>query len=266
MAVNLNQNGDTTAAFPSGVSAFASNVNSKVPLILDDQSGAFFNTKSFVQFYDDFLGDTLDSGWSAAEGNDAQAVIATINAQAGGVVRMVTGDSTTVSESAQSLTHGLNWKANQGGLYMAARVKLVSSVADVCVNVGFTDTLATTTLEEPFTISGTTITSNATDAVCFVYDTAQTNDNWHCQGVKADTDTAIANTGVGLTADAWVLLEIKIDSNGTATFFIDGVQKHEVANAVTASVALTPVITAMARTTASKTVDVDYVFIASQRA
>lgn len=266
MAVNITQNGDTTAAFPSGTTAFASNVNAKVPLVLDDASGAFFNYKSYIQFYDDFLGDVIDDAWSAAEGNDAQAIIATINAQAGGVVRLVTGDTAVVAESAQSLTHGLNWKANQGGLYLAARIKLVTSVADVCVNVGFTDTLATTTLEEPITISGTTITTNATDAVVFVYDTAQTNDNWHCQGVKADADTAIANTGVGVTADAWVLLEIKIDTAGTAEFYIDGQLKHTAANAVTVTTSLTPVVTAMARTTASKTLDVDYIFVAAQRA
>lgn len=266
MAVNINQNGDTTAAFPSGTTAFASNVNAKVPLVLDDTSGAFFNYKSYIQLYDDFMGDVLEDAWSGAKGSDAQAVVPTINAQAGGVVRLVAGDTVTVAESLSSLTHGLNWKANQGGLYMAARVKLVTSVADVCVNVGFTDALATGTLEEPITISGTTITTNATDAAVFVYDTAQTNDNWHCQGVAGDTDTAIANTGIGLTADAWVLLEVKIDTSGTASFFINGQLVHTVASAVTATVALTPIVTVMARTTASKTVDVDYIFVAAQRA
>lgn len=258
MAVNLTQNSD-------GTTTFVSNTNANIVHVMDSDKGSFANFKKYVFFSDDFLGDVIDDAWSAAEGNDAQAIIATINAQAGGVVRMVTGDTAVVAESAQSLTHGLNWKANQGGLYMAARVKLVSSTADVCVNIGFTDTLATTTLEEPITLSGTTLTTNASDAAVFVYDTAATNDFWHLQGVKADTDTALLNSATGPTADAWQLFEVAIDTNGTASFYIDGVLKGTVANAVTTTVALTPVITAMARTTASKTVDVDYVVVAAQR-
>jgi len=249
----------------SGATVRASNFNSKIVAVFDEERGLINNPATSVQLFDDFLGDVLADQWSAAEGNDAQAIIATINSQVGGVVRMVTGDTAVVAESAQSLTHGLNWEAAQGGLYMETRIKAVSSVADIQINVGFTDTLATTTLEIPFTISGVTITSNATNAACFVFDTTQTNDAWHIQGVKADTDTAINNTGVAVTADAWVKLGIAIDSSGNAEFFINDQSYGVVANAVTATTDLTPVIAVMTTTTASKTLDVDYVLVAGAR-
>lgn len=249
-----------------GTRSYVSNVNGKTQLIIDELSGARFNTKQYIELYDDFLGDVLADQWSAAEGNDAQAIIATIDAQAGGVVRMTTGDTAVIAESAQSLTHGLNWKANQGGLYMYTRFKPITAVTTVSYFVGFTDVLATTTLEAPMSLSGTTLTTTATDAVGFLFDTDATNDTWHCQGVKNDTDTALTNTGIAPAADTWVDLEIKVDSTGGATFFINGALVATVANCVTATVALTPVVFAMARTTSSRSVDVDVIHVQAQRA
>jgi hypothetical protein len=257
MAVNLTQNSD-------GTTTFVSNTNSKTSLVLSSDRGGYFNTEQYVSFVDDFLGDALDARWSPAVGTDAQAVTAAINVQAGGVVRQTSGDTVTVAESLATLTHELNWKANSGGLYLKCRFKPVTSVADVCYNIGFSD-VKSSTLEIPITISGTTITTNATDAVVFVYDTAQTNDTWHCQGVANDVDTAIKNTTIAPAADTWTVLEIAISSTGTATFWIDGTQVHSVASAVTATVALTPIFTVMARTTTVKAMDLDYVVITSQR-
>lgn len=230
------------------------------------ERGGHIAQENFVQFFDDFLGDALDARWSGAAGTDGQAVAPTINAANGGTMRMTTGDTVTVAESAVSLTHMLNWKAGNGGLYLKARIKPISSVDDVAYFVGFTDTKASSTLEIPITLSGTTLTTNATDAVGFVFDTAATNDYWHCQGVKADTDTALLNTSVGPSADTYQTLEIAVSSSGSATFYIDGVLVGSVANAVTTTVALTPVITAMARTTTSKSIDADYIFVNSKRA
>lgn len=260
MAVQLTQNTD-------GTTTFVSNVNSKIPLVLDDQKGAFMRHDQFIQFFDDFLGDALEDAYSGAGGSDTQALTPAINAQSGGVVRLTCGDSNaSAAADASVLTQALNWKAADGGLYLEARVKPISSVEDVAFNIGFTDTLGTTTVEEPFTISGTTVTGVATDAVCFVYDTDATNDTLHAQGVKADTDTAISNTEVALTADAYVKLAIKIDDTGSAYFYVNDVLKASVANAVTASVALTPVVAVGGRTTTSKSLDVDYIFVTSLRA
>lgn len=217
---------------------------------------------NYVQLFDDFLGDGIADQWSGAGGANSPAAAPAISAGIEGKVRLTSGDATgTAADEGSTLSHELNWKANQGGLYLKIRANL-TSVADVAVNIGFTDVKG---LEEPFSISGTTITSNATDAVCFVFDTAQTNDTWHCQGVKNGTDTAISNSGVAPTAGAYQDFEIAIDTSGTATFWIDGVQVASVANAVTTTVALTPVVHIQPRTTTSKTADVDYVFVTAKR-
>lgn len=260
MTMNLIQNTDGSASFKSSD-------NSKTPIVFDDQRGAYVPPEQFVQFADDFLGDLLEDGYSGAGGSDPQALTPAINAQNGGVVRLVAGDSNvSAAADASVLTHALNWKAGNGGLFMEARIKAVSSVADFALNVGFTDTLGTTTVEEPFTINGTTVSGVADDAACFVFDTAATNDTLHAQGAKGGTDTAISNTGEALTADAWIRLGVALDSSGTATFYVDGVQVATVANAVTTTVALTPVIAVGSRTTAAKTVDVDYLVVRALRA
>lgn len=259
MAINLITNTD-------GTSSFRDSNNQLNAIELDGERGAFVDPASFVQFSDDFLGDVLDDAYSGAGGSDAQALDPAINAQAGGVVRLVSGDAGTGGATdTSSLTAGLNWKANQGGLYLKTRVKAVTSVADTSLFVGFTDTLATTTVEEPITLSGTTLTTNATDATGFLFDTDATNDTIHIQGVANDTDTALNNTGLGLSADTWYTLEIKVDSSGNAEFFINGTSYGTVASAVTSTVALTPIIATCSRTTAVKTVDVDYLFVAGQR-
>lgn len=254
MAVNLTQNSD-------GTTTFVSSVNSKIPFIMHEERGAYRNIKQYrAPLMDDFDGDALDARWSGATSSGTAPAV---NVQAGGVCRLVTGSS---AGNISSLTHELNWKPSAGGLYMACRFKPITSVAAVCYNIGFTDTTATTTVEMPITISGTTLTTNTTDGALFVYDTDQTNDYFHCQGVATNVDTAISNTSIGPSADTYVDLEVAIDSSGTATFYINSVLVATVASAVTPTVSLTPVIAIDTRTAATKTCDVDYVFVTGLRA
>jgi hypothetical protein len=235
---------------------------------ITSRSGGFTDPQDYSQYYDDFLGDGLHGYYSGAKGSDAQAVaptVATTGAfRARGHMLMTCGDTTVVAESLSSLTKGLNYNPSHGTIYMKTAIVL-DAITNVSVNVGFSDTLATTTLEEPFSISGTTITSNATDAVCFVFDTAQTNDFFHTQGVKADVDTAIFNTGIAPVANTTIILEIEIDTSGNAKFWINNALVRTVANAVTATALLTPIITIMARTTAVRTLYADYIFITQKR-
>lgn len=237
---------------------------------LDVEAGATLNLAgrisrtTTVELYDDFLGDVLDDAWSGAKGTDAQAVVPTLVAgEEDGVVRLTAGDTVTVAESISILTHGLNWKAESGNLVGEFRIRM-ASIANVAVFVGFTDVLATTTLEEPFSLSGTTFTSNATDAVGLLFDTAATTDVWNIIGVADGTDTA-ATAITAPVADTWETFKIVLSAAGTATVYRNGTLKATIAEAVTPSVALTPVVSVMARTTTTKTVDVDYVHVAKTR-
>lgn len=256
MAINEVQNDD-------GSASYIASLNSLDTMKLRPEQGPDMGIPAYVRLFDDFLGDVLADQWTPTVGIDGQAVTPTTTAANNGLVRLTSGDAgDTMANDGSQLASALNWVPANGGLYGAFRVKPVSGVATVCYNVGFTDTAA---LEMPITISGTTLTTNASDAAVFVFDTAQTNDFWHAQGVKANTDTAITNTAVAPTADTYTLMEIYIDISGHATFYIDGVLKASVANAVTPSVALTPVVAVTARTTSVRSIDVDYIEVAQKR-
>jgi hypothetical protein len=55
----------------------------------------FMAGKTYVRLFDDFLGDVIEDGWSAAQGTDAQGAIAAVVAgAAGGAVRLTSGDTT----------------------------------------------------------------------------------------------------------------------------------------------------------------------------
>ncbi len=227
------------------------------------EQGADDGIVDFVRLFDDFLGDAVDARWTPVVGIDAQAVTPTITQTNNGLVRLTSGNAgDTMANDGSQLNSGLNWIPANGGLYGAFRVKPVSGVATVCYNVGFTDTAA---LEMPITLSGTTLTTNASDAAVFVFDTAADNDYWHAQGVKGNTDTALTNTAVAPVADTYTLLEIYIDTSGTATFKIDGTLKATIANAVTPSVALTPTVAVTARTTSERSIDIDYIEVVQKR-
>ncbi len=219
-----------------------------------------------VHLQDDFLGDVIADQWSAAKGINAQAVVATIVAgSVNGVVRLTSGNTVTVAESLSSLTQGLQWRASDGGLTLEVSFLPVTDVADVSYFVGFTDVLATSTLEEPVTLSGNTFTTNATDAVGFVYDTGATTDVWYGKGVKNGTDSSTVTTESAPTVSTAQTLKIEIDSDGIAYFYIDGVGVGSIADAVTTTVALTPIICVMARATTSKSVDIDYIDVKKDR-
>lgn len=224
--------------------------------------GTVLNGSTYARLFDDFLGDAVDSRWSAAQGTDGQGAIAAVVAGASsGAVRLTSGDTVTVAESLSSLTHGLNWKAANGGLVFEAKVTPVSSVASVAYFIGLTDTLATTTLEEPATLATATITYVADDAVGFLFDTGATTDVFYGVAVKATTGTAFANAVVGAApvAGTAITFRIELDTTGAASFYVNGSLLGTIAAAVTTTVALTPIVSVMTRTTATKAIDVDYI-------
>ena len=245
----------------------------------DDQEGRVFEKKFTVKgefrnedtftYFDDFTQQTLtevDEIWILNSGTDAQAIDPAINAQEGGVVRITTGDldGTTAADGAQMVAH-VPVQADSGELVVEARLHINTAVTDVSINFGITDI---TTLEEPFTIATSTITSNASNAVCFVYDTAATTDEWFACGVDGNTDaTGNGTVGVAPVADVYQVLRIEIAADGeSAKFFVDGVLKKTLtASVCAASTNLYATIIACATTTTSKTVDVDYVKISHNR-
>jgi parallel beta-helix repeat protein len=215
-----------------------------------------------VKYVDHFIGDVLADQWGSQVGSDPQVVAPAILAgQIGGVVRMTAGDDAAASMAVNGvqLESGLNWRASQGSLALEARVK-ISSGTSVSVFVGFTDQIGTLEMPIQSAASADTITTNATDAVGFMFDTAMATDNWWLVGVANDVDATHQDGGVAPTAGAFQVLRVELSTTGVAAFYRNGTQLGTaMTGAVTAGTALTPVIAVFSYTTATKSVDVDYI-------
>lgn len=222
------------------------------------------------QFFADFDEQAIveaDSPYIFNAGSDDLAIDPAINSQVGGVLRVTAGDGDgTVAVDGSQVVLAVPFKANQGGLSFECRLN-ITDITLGSVFVGFTDA---TGLEEPFSVSGTTVTSNASDGVGFVFDTAMTTDEWWAVGVAGDTDA----TGNGTTSTAPVnatyqTLRVDVDSDGEgATFYIDDVQVATLtANVVTAStnIYFTVFANGDGSNASAHTVDVDYIWVECDR-
>jgi hypothetical protein len=227
----------------------------------------YLPSASKVVFFDDFLGDVILDQWNLVEGTDSATSDAAILAGGiGGVLRITTGDAGTgLAADMPQLTQALQWQASNGGLVIQARMKL-SAITTCYAFIGFTDLV---TLEAPIisAASADTFTTNATDAVGFMFDTRMTTDTWWLTGVANDVDATMQNSGFAPVADTYATFRIEISSAGVATFFYNGAQVGTaMTGALTPATDLTPTI-AVGKTSvaASMTADLDYVYVAMNR-
>jgi hypothetical protein len=259
--------GDTfnVGAFNSAVTDQTLNIAALVVEVVDlgdSQDG------SIIRLQDDFLGDVLADQWNGQVGSDPQVVTPAILAgQARGLVRMTTGDDAAadMATNGVQLESALNWQASLGYLIFEARIA-ISAITNVAVFVGFTDQVAALEMPIQAASSADTLTTNATDAVGVMFDTAMSTDNWWLVGVDSNVDATAQNAGVAPTAGTMETWRIVVASDGRAWFYRNGAVVGTVMSAaVTPSVALTPVIAAFSRGAASRNIDVDYIVIQSPR-
>lgn len=222
-----------------------------------------------VTLFDDFLGDVLADPWNAVEGSDTDATQLVLAGGIGGILRLTSGNDDangTQATDASGVTSYLNWQASNGGLMMQARIK-VSRITNAYIFAGFTDVI-TAELPVISAASANTITTNASDAVGFMFDTNMTTDNWWLVGVANNTDATAQNAGSAPVADDFVTLTVKVDTSGRAFFYIGGTQVGTMmTGAVTATVDLTPcVYVSNADGTSAVTLDVDYIHVEMNRA
>lgn len=228
----------------------------------------FHGSPSTVELWDDFVGDVIADQWNLLEGTDSATTDAAILAGGiGGVLRMTTGDAGTgLAADLVQITQALQWQASNGGLAIQARLKL-SAITNCYAFIGFTD--LATTLEAPIisASSANTITTNATDAVGFMFDTNMSTDNWWMVGVATDVDATAQNTGSAPVADTYATFRIELTSGGAATFFYNGIQVGtSMSGALTAAADLTPTIAVGKLSGASSiTLDADYVHVSMNR-
>ena len=222
---------------------------------------------TLVQLHDDFLGEEIDGyRWQSLQGTDASIAQPIVyQDQINGVVRMTTGADAgaTMALNGVQLQSNLNWRASQGGLVCEIRLA-IDAITAVCVFLGLTDQVSA--LEMPFTLSGTTITSNATDATGVLFDTDATTDDWWLVGVAADVDATKQDAGVAPVAGTFETWRIELSATGVATFYRNGTLiGTAMTGAVTASVGQTPIVAAFARGATSRNIDIDEILLQQQR-
>lgn len=223
-----------------------------------------------VALFDDFEGDVVADQWNFTEGTDNTTSDGAINAALNGEFLLTAGDSAgTVAADYSQLNRELNWQGQQD-LWFAARIKL-ASIASVSAFIGFSDTKA---LEGPIysAASANTLTSDATDAVGFMFDTSMAAANWWAVGVANDVDATAQNLGVAPVAATYETLAIQLRMNPvtnvvTAIFYRNGQPiGSPMASACRHNISLTPHFGIRPRTAvAGKTLTIDWVNVAGKR-
>jgi len=221
-----------------------------------------------VEWFDDFIGDTINTTYAGVAGSDPQALVAAcIAGSVGGQAKIVTGDDATTTMAVNGAQFGssLNFSSASGLLMMETRIK-ISAITDISLFVGFTDR-ASGTLEMPIqsNASGNTLISTATDAVGFMFDTAMTTDNIWAVGVDSDVDATAVNTGLAFVADTFKVLRVELASDGVAMFYIDGTAVARLTGACGNDVPLTPYIGGFSLGAASRDITWDYLHVTQDR-
>ncbi|BBK37688.1 hypothetical protein STAQ_27660 [Allostella sp. ATCC 35155] len=208
--------------------------------------------------YDRFLTGGSLAAYELFNGSDAQAADPEISAD---TLVMVTGDAGTgYAADGTQIIADAGFVPSAGAIVVEARLK-ASAVTEIALFVGLTDQKAA--LEAPIesAASADTLTSNATDAVGWMFDTDMATDNLWLVGVNNDVDETAQNAGVALAGDTYVTLRVEVEADGDARFYRNGVQVGTaMATALATGATLYPTIVAAARDTASRTITVDYLY------
>jgi hypothetical protein len=191
----------------------------------------------------------------------ATGVVASTN----GVFRMTSSATSTQTPtgSTMTLSSDRQWKANQGGLRMGARIK-ISALSGENVFVGLTDTGgAELPVYDTGAAASETITP-AADYVGFLYTGAPAaaalgRDTWRAVAGKAGTDQVVA-TGQSPTANVYQALEVEVSKDGNvANFFINGIPVAQInGDAITATTALAAQVGHANTEATAVAVDVDW--------
>jgi hypothetical protein len=217
---------------------------------------------------DHFRGKALRPEWLATlKGSDGSAAVPAIVADTvGGYVGLTSGagSTLTMAVNGSELVGSRNFDNAKGGLEFGAALQM-SRITNACVFIGFADN--STTLAMPFTISGGTLTANASDGHGFLFDTAATAATWKVVGVANTVKPAIIDTGVAPVAATDDLIKIEVDINGNLMAWLNGAL---VANApgfarAAAGAKLTPTFAMFSRSAASYTAQADFISVGQDR-
>ena len=230
-----------------------------------------------VAVFDDFLGHLADTGgldgWELVNGDADTGVSGGIafTSAVNGVIRL-NGIATMQPAPAHNLglsTNAIkNWKANQGNLRFAARVKL-PSLATANVFLGFSDSGGA---DMPAYDTGTNAAigflSNMTEGAGFMFGPGGSSTAWRPVATKGDADqVAAGGTSYSPTANVYDVLEIEFssDSGQRVDFFINGNFAGKIDNPLDAAVALAPGAWMFSNDTGTTQLDIDWINVSANR-
>lgn len=220
-----------------------------------------------VTFFDDFLAALIDTRISSTAGaGTGNAAATTVAGAVGGVVTLksASDDGTHAQNFSMITLDQLNFKANQGGLIVEARLA-IDDVSEAYFFIGFTDTISTT-VEGPIFMAAGDIDSDATDACGVVYDIDATTDRFTQGGVKNNADTVPVIGDTAPADNVKFTVRVEVTPEGAVRGFINGSPIGDwTANAVTASTALTPCIVIGNRSANQVTASIDYLWAQGNR-
>ena len=220
----------------------------------------------YIEFKDDFLGDVLADQWLATAGTDPQGFVLVGGSVLNGYVRLASGDDAAadMATNGKQLDQGvMQWRVDSGAFEMQFRISL-DDISTTAWFVGMTDQVAA--LEMPFTISGTTLTSNTSNGFGILFDTEATTDNWKLVGVATNVDATVQDAGVAPVNGTYETWRILVTTAGVARFYRNKTLiGTAMTGAVTGTTLLTPVFAGFSRTAAIRRLDCDYIRIRSKR-
>ena len=232
-----------------------------------------FSAPDKVSFFDDFLGDVIADQWNSAEGDTGHDTVA-VQAVTNGVARMhLSSSAAKTAASYAVLNHGLfpQWKANQGDLRMAARIK-INDEDGANVFIGFADTGAAQMPIRDTGDDGGVPLAAASNCVGFLYSGGDGSPSTAWRGVACNADTvATPISGDAPTNNVYDVLEIIFGDTGgggdgdVAYFRQNGVLKGSISNPIVTTRAMVPVVAAFASEDTGNVVDVDYINISARR-
>jgi hypothetical protein len=227
-------------------------------------------------FFDDFLGDTLNTfNWvatSTATGT-AWAVSSTAGdpvAAHGGWIKATTDNVDASAEELGSMaaTTVGNWRPDRAGnglLVFEARVSKPDALTTTWCVVGLSDD-ESEGAALAMSLSTVTWTTTAVDAIAWgLYSTATDNDNWIAQAVDTNVDDTHVASTIAAAADTATKLRIELDTAGVGYVFQDGIYQGILPTGVTPTIPLIPYIGVGGTTTTSTSLEVDYVLVACGR-
>jgi len=149
-----------------------------------------------------------------------------------------------------------------------ARVEM-AALTDRRVFVGFSGTVADA---QSTIVSGTTTTLTLTESNCvgFLYDSGLTTDiEWHMVHnggtTTGVTNSLLLNSGDTPVATSMNVLRVEVDNNGTARWYVDGVLRKTLANAVSTTAVFGGCVGVVSTTTTVASVTVDYIAVEANR-